>query len=65
MYKDFNWDKVVERPKVVYNKKTDKYVMWWHQDGPSPDLIGRLKVALQSAIRLRDLQISRNVPIAE
>lgn len=34
MYKDFNWDKVVERPKVVYNKKTDKYVMWWHQDGP-------------------------------
>ncbi|MDN3017456.1 InlB B-repeat-containing protein [Paenibacillus sp. BSR1-1] len=34
MYKDFNWDKVVERPKVVYNKKTDKYVMWWHHDGP-------------------------------
>ncbi|BFT75499.1 discoidin domain-containing protein [Paenibacillus sp. P36] len=34
MYKAFNWDKVVERPKVVYNKKTDKYVMWWHQDGP-------------------------------
>ncbi|NQX67241.1 discoidin domain-containing protein [Paenibacillus alba] len=34
MYKDFNWDKVVERPKVIYNKKTDKYVMWWHQDGP-------------------------------
>lgn len=34
MYKDFNWDKVTERPKVVYNKKTDKYVMWWHQDGP-------------------------------
>lgn len=34
MYKDFNWDKVVERPKVVYNKKNDNYVMWWHQDGP-------------------------------
>ncbi|MDR6884773.1 discoidin domain-containing protein [Bacillus sp. 3255] len=34
MYKEFNWDKVVERPKVVYNKQTDKYVMWWHQDGP-------------------------------
>lgn len=34
MYKDFNWDKVVERPKVVYNKKNNNYVMWWHQDGP-------------------------------
>ncbi|MEK5397065.1 discoidin domain-containing protein [Paenibacillus sp. FSL K6-2859] len=34
MYKDFNWDKVVERPKVVYNKKNNTYVMWWHQDGP-------------------------------
>ncbi|MDQ6422568.1 S-layer homology domain-containing protein [Paenibacillus sp. LHD-117] len=34
MYKDFNWDKVVERPKVVYNETTGKYVMWWHQDGP-------------------------------
>ncbi|HFK1549388.1 TPA: discoidin domain-containing protein [Bacillus albus] len=34
MYKDFNWDKVVERPKVIYNKKTHKYVMWWHHDGP-------------------------------
>ncbi|OME66892.1 hypothetical protein BSK65_20530 [Paenibacillus odorifer] len=34
MYKDFNWDKVVERPKVVYNKKNNNYVLWWHQDGP-------------------------------
>lgn len=34
MYKDFNWDKVMERPKVVYNQKNDNYVMWWHQDGP-------------------------------
>ena len=32
-YLDFNWNKVVERPKVIYNKKTDKYVMWWHHDG--------------------------------
>jgi uncharacterized repeat protein (TIGR02543 family) len=34
MYKDFNWDKVMERPKVVYNQKNNNYVMWWHQDGP-------------------------------
>lgn len=25
-------DKIVERPKVVYNKKTDKFVMWFHYD---------------------------------
>lgn len=35
LYHNFNWNKVVERPKVVFNKKTGKYVMWWHQDGPA------------------------------
>ncbi len=25
---------VIERPKVIYNKKTGKYVMWFHADGP-------------------------------
>ena len=34
MYREFNWNRVVERPKVIYNDKTGKYVMWWHQDGP-------------------------------
>jgi len=34
IYGMFNWDKVVERPKVVYNEKYDNYVMWWHNDGP-------------------------------
>jgi|GEM_PF-582880 len=34
MYRDFNWDKVAERPKVIYNEKNDNYVMWWHHDGP-------------------------------
>ncbi len=24
---------VIERPKVIYNEKTDKYVMWFHADG--------------------------------
>lgn len=34
LYKEFNWNRVVERPKVVYNEKTKKYVMWFHSDGP-------------------------------
>lgn len=34
MYREFNWNRVVERPKVIYNDATGKYVMWWHQDGP-------------------------------
>lgn len=25
---------VVERPKVIYNESTGKYVMWYHADGP-------------------------------
>lgn len=35
LYLNFNWNKVVERPKVMYNESTGKYVMWWHQDGPA------------------------------
>lgn len=26
---------VMERPKVIYNEKTDKWVMWFHADGPT------------------------------
>ena len=25
---------VIERPKMIYNEKTDKYVIWFHADGP-------------------------------
>ena len=42
MYKEFHWNRVVERPKVVYNKNTGRYVMWWHQDGPT---VGKYTVA--------------------
>ena len=28
---------VVERPKVLYNEKTGKYVLWFHADGPYGD----------------------------
>lgn len=29
---DLHWSKVAERPKVVYNAKTQKFVMWLHVD---------------------------------
>ncbi|MBT1181774.1 bacterial Ig-like domain-containing protein [Bifidobacterium sp. CP2] len=28
-----NENAIFERPKVLYNAKTKKYVMWWHADG--------------------------------
>ena len=27
-------DSILERPKVIYNEATDKFVMWWHQELP-------------------------------
>ncbi len=33
LYDKYNWDSVVERPKVIYNEKNDNYVMWFHKDG--------------------------------
>ncbi|WP_141499624.1 S-layer homology domain-containing protein [Paenibacillus luteus] len=32
---DIGIDRIIERPKVMYNDKTKKYVMWMHTDGPS------------------------------
>jgi hypothetical protein len=29
---DLHKDRVVERPKVIYNKKTKKFVLWFHAD---------------------------------
>lgn len=31
---DLHTSKVLERPKVIYNKKTKKFVMWMHIDSP-------------------------------
>ncbi len=31
---DLHTSKVIERPKVIYNKKTGKFVMWMHIDSP-------------------------------
>ena len=33
-YDILSWDCIMERPKVIYNDKTKKYVMWFHEDGP-------------------------------
>lgn len=30
-----NSTSVIERPKVIYNKKNKQYVMWFHADGPT------------------------------
>lgn len=30
---DFDGPFIIERPKVLYNPKTEKYVMWFHLDG--------------------------------
>ncbi|GEM_PF-5600093 len=35
IYNDIGSTRVLERPKVIYNDKTKKYVMWLHTDGPS------------------------------
>lgn len=32
---DIGTNRIIERPKVIYNEKTGKYVMWMHTDGPS------------------------------
>lgn len=31
---DLACENVIERPKVIYNQKTKKFVMWFHQDSP-------------------------------
>ena len=31
---DLACENVIERPKVIYNRKTKKFVMWLHQDSP-------------------------------
>ncbi|MBB3108894.1 hypothetical protein FHS18_000946 [Paenibacillus phyllosphaerae] len=35
IFNDIGTQRIMERPKVIYNDKTGKYVMWLHTDGPS------------------------------
>ena len=32
---------VIERPKMLYNKKTNKYIIWFHADGTTPSSKGQ------------------------
>jgi hypothetical protein len=43
---NFGPEWVLERPKVFYNAKTKKYVMYMHIDGPLPGTTARYKLAL-------------------
>ncbi len=40
---DLGPNRVVERPKVIYNDKTGKYVLWMHMDSSS---YGEARVAV-------------------
>lgn len=35
IFNDIGTQRIIERPKVIYNESTGKYVMWMHTDGPS------------------------------
>lgn len=35
IFESIGSSKVIERPKVLYNEETEKYVMWMHIDGPT------------------------------
>ncbi len=50
LYNKLNWNCVMERPKVIYNKKNDNYVMWFHKDGEG---IGNYSLA-QTGIAVSD-----------
>lgn len=66
MYTQFNWNKVVERPKVIYNASTDKYVMWWHHDGPAAglyyDAMGGVAVSDSPTGPFRYMGVKRLLP---
>lgn len=32
VYNGIQSNKVIERPKIIYNKKTNKYILWFHAD---------------------------------
>lgn len=50
LYGKLNWQCVLERPKVIYNDATKKYVMWFHKDGEG---VGKYDLA-QTGIAVSD-----------
>src|SRR5690606_9994009 len=46
---DLNYAKI-ERPKIIYNKKTNRYVMWMHKEGG--DNYGQARAAVAVSDRI-------------
>lgn len=40
----------IERPKVIYNATTGKYVMWMHYENAADDSLGRVAVASSRSV---------------
>lgn len=45
---------VIERPKMLYNDKTKKYVIWFHADGQTPDSSGGNYAKAKAGVAISD-----------
>lgn len=45
---------VIERPKMIYNKKTGKYVLWFHADGPTVEAPNSNYAAAAAGVAISD-----------
>lgn len=45
---------VIERPKMIYNEKTNKYVIWFHADGQTPDSSGGNYAKAKAGVAVSD-----------
>lgn len=52
---DLGPDRVVERPKVIYNEETSTYVLWLHIDDSS---YGEAKTGVATSPSVWDLHLS-------
>jgi len=49
-----NSNSVIERPKMIYNKKTGKYVLWFHADGPTLEAPNSNYAAASAGVAISD-----------
>jgi hypothetical protein len=55
VYLCFNDSKaVIERPKMIYNKNTGKYVLWFHADGPTAEAPNSNYAAAAAGVAISD-----------
>ncbi|OOM73532.1 glycosyl hydrolases family 43 [Clostridium puniceum] len=45
---------VIERPKMIYNQKTGKYVLWFHADGPTVESPNSNYAAASAGVAISD-----------